>query len=141
VVALVALEVVLHLNIQLRQLLVAYIVTMSLSNLPQTPPKSLKGMGIFQFEEYATTTLWHVSSPINLAPATHPLPKFKYHLPMFSGINIVTMNEHLVAFSNACQNIGVVGPRPCFEDPWSCLTYFWDFDRLLKAERKTKWIL
>jgi hypothetical protein len=31
-----------------------------------------------------------------------------------------------------------VGPRPSFEDPWSCLTYFWDFDRLSKAERKLK---
>jgi hypothetical protein len=31
-----------------------------------------------------------------------------------------------------------VGPQPSFEDPWSCLTYFWDFDRLTKVKRKTK---
>jgi hypothetical protein len=47
-----------------------------------------------------------VSSPINLPPATRPLPKFKEHLPRFSRNNIVTTNEHLVAFSNACHNIG-----------------------------------
>jgi hypothetical protein len=37
---------------------------------------------------------------------THPLPKFKEHLPRFLGNNNVTTNEHLVAFSNACHNIG-----------------------------------
>jgi hypothetical protein len=47
-----------------------------------------------------------VSSPLNLAPATHPLPKFKEHLSRFSGNNIVTTNKHPVAFSNACHNIG-----------------------------------
>jgi hypothetical protein len=31
-----------------------------------------------------------------------------------------------------------VGPWPRFEDPWSCLTYFWDFDRLSKVECKSK---
>jgi hypothetical protein len=46
-----------------------------------------------------------VSSPLNLAPATRPLPKFKEHLPKFSGNNTVNTNEHLVAFSNACLNI------------------------------------
>jgi hypothetical protein len=54
------------------------------------PTKVIKKYGIFQFEEDATTTLWHVSSPLNLAPATHPLPKFKDHIPKFSGNNIVT---------------------------------------------------
>jgi hypothetical protein len=44
--------------------------------------------------------------PLNLAPTTHPLPKFKDHFPRFSGNNIVTTNEHLVSFSNACHNIG-----------------------------------
>jgi hypothetical protein len=70
------------------------------------PAKVIKKYGLFQFEENATTTLWHVSSPLNLAPAAHPLPKFKDHLPRFSGNNIVTTNEHLVAFSNSSHNIG-----------------------------------
>jgi hypothetical protein len=47
-----------------------------------------------------------VSSPINLAPATHPLPKFKENLPRFLGNNIITTNELLVEFSNAFHNIG-----------------------------------
>jgi hypothetical protein len=42
-----------------------------------------------------------------LTPATHPLPKFKDHLPRFLGNGIVTTNEHLVEFSNACHNIWV----------------------------------
>jgi hypothetical protein len=46
-----------------------------------------------------------VSSPLNLAPATHPLPKFKENLPRFLENNIVTTNEHLVAFSNSCHKI------------------------------------
>jgi hypothetical protein len=70
------------------------------------PTKFIKKYGIFQFEEEATTTPWHVSSPLNLAPATRPLPKFKEHIPRLSGNNIVTTNEHLVEFSNACHNIG-----------------------------------
>jgi hypothetical protein len=69
------------------------------------PTKVIKKYGFFQFEEDATTTPWHVSSPLNLAPATRPLPKFKEHLPRFSRNNIVPTNEHLVAFSNACHNI------------------------------------
>jgi hypothetical protein len=63
-------------------------------------------MGFFQFEEDVTTTTSHVSSPLNLALATQPLPKFKDHLRRFSGNGIVTTNEHLVAFPNACHNIG-----------------------------------
>jgi hypothetical protein len=70
------------------------------------PTKVIKKFGIFQFEEDPTTTSWHVSSPLNLAPAIRSLPKFKEHLPKFSGNNTVTTNEHLVAFSNACHNIG-----------------------------------
>jgi hypothetical protein len=38
------------------------------------PTKVIKKYGLFQFEEDATTTPWHVSSPLNLAPTTHPLP-------------------------------------------------------------------
>ena len=48
------------------------------------PTKVIKKYGIFQFEEDATTTPWHVSSPRNRAPVTRPLHKFKEHLPRFS---------------------------------------------------------
>jgi len=34
--------------------------------------------------------------------------------------------------------LGPIGPRPSFEDLWSCLTNFWDFDRLSKMKHKTK---
>jgi hypothetical protein len=77
------------------------------------PTKFIKKDGIFQFEEDATTTPWHVSSPLYLAPATHQLPKFKEHLPRFSGNNTVTTNEQLVAFSNACHNIGANDNDTC----------------------------
>jgi hypothetical protein len=70
------------------------------------PTKVINKYGLFQFEDDATTTLWHVSSPLNLEPATRLLPKFKEHLPRLSGNNTVTTNEHLVAFSNAYHNIG-----------------------------------
>jgi hypothetical protein len=70
------------------------------------PTKVIKKYGLFQFEEDATTTQWHVSSPLNLALDTRPLPKFKENLPRFSGNNIVTTNEHLVAYSNSFHNIG-----------------------------------
>jgi hypothetical protein len=70
------------------------------------PTKVIKKYGIFQFEEDTTTTPWHVSSPLNLALATHPLPKFKEHLPKFPRNITVTTNEHLVAFSNSFHNIG-----------------------------------
>jgi hypothetical protein len=69
--------------------------------------------GLFQFEECATTTSWHMSSPLNIEPATHPLPKFKEHIPKFSGNNIVTTNENLVAFSNAFHNIGANDNETC----------------------------
>jgi hypothetical protein len=75
--------------------------------------KVIKKYGLFQFEEDATTSTWHVSSPLNLALATRRLPKFKENLPRFSENNTVTMNEHLVAFSNACHNIGSNGNDTC----------------------------
>jgi hypothetical protein len=59
------------------------------------------------------TTPWHMSSPLNLAPTTRPLPKFKEHLPKFSRNNTVSTNEHLVAFSNACHNIGANDNETC----------------------------
>jgi hypothetical protein len=77
------------------------------------PTKFIKKYGIFQFEEDATTTMWHVSSPLNLAPATHLLLKFKEHLPKFSRNKIVSTNKHLVAFSNACHNIGANDNDTC----------------------------
>jgi hypothetical protein len=77
------------------------------------PTKVIHKYGLFQFEEYATTTPWYVSSPLNLAPAIRPLPKFKEHLPRFSGNKKVTTNEHLVAFSNACHNIGANDNDTC----------------------------
>jgi hypothetical protein len=77
------------------------------------PTKVIKKYGLFEFEEYATTTPWHVSSPLNLTPATRPLPKFKEHLPRFSGNNTVTMNEHSVEFPNACHNIGANDNDTC----------------------------
>jgi hypothetical protein len=80
------------------------------------PTKVIEKYGIFQFEEDTTTTLWHVSSPLNLAPTTRPLPKFKENIPRFSRNNIVTTNKHLMAFSNACHNIGAND-----NDTWMCL--------------------
>jgi hypothetical protein len=77
------------------------------------PAKVIKKYGIFQFEEDAKTTPWHASSPLNLAPTTRPLPKFKEHLPRFSRNNNVTTNEHLVAFYNSCHNIGANDNDTC----------------------------
>jgi hypothetical protein len=77
------------------------------------PAKVIKKYGLFQFEEDATTTLWHVSSPLNLTPATFPLPKFKENLPRFSRNNTISMNEHLVEFSNAYHNIGANDNDTC----------------------------
>jgi hypothetical protein len=77
------------------------------------PTKVIKKYGLFQFEEDDTTTLWNVSSPLNLTHATRPLPKFKEHLPRFSGNNTVTTNEQLVEFSNACHNIGANDNDTC----------------------------
>jgi hypothetical protein len=95
------------------------------------PAKVIKKYGLFQFEEDATTTPWHISSPLNLAPTTHPLPKFKDHLPRFSGNGIVTTNEHLVAFSNAFHNIGANDNDTCMHLFVNSLegkvaTYFFD---------------
>jgi hypothetical protein len=75
--------------------------------------KVIKKNGLFQFEEEATTTLWHVSSPLNLAPTTRPLTKFKENLPRFSRNNTATTHEHLVAFSNAFHNIGANDNDTC----------------------------
>jgi len=68
--------------------------------------KVIKKYGLFQFEEDATTTLWNMSSPLNITLASQPLPKFKYHLTKFLGNGTITTKQHLVAFSNVCHNIG-----------------------------------
>jgi hypothetical protein len=47
------------------------------------PTKFINKYGLFQFEEDATTTLWHVSSPLNIEHTTRLLPKFKDNLPRF----------------------------------------------------------
>jgi hypothetical protein len=78
-----------------------------------SPTEFIKKYVLFQFEEDATTTPWHVSSPLNLATATHLLPKFKGNLPKFSGNNIVSKNEHLVEFSNSFHNIGANDNDTC----------------------------
>jgi hypothetical protein len=39
------------------------------------PAKVIKQYGLFQFEEDANATPWHVSSPLNMNPTTNPLPK------------------------------------------------------------------
>jgi hypothetical protein len=77
------------------------------------PTKVIKKYVFFQFEEDATTTPWHVSSSLNLAPATRPLPKFKENLHKLLGNNTVSTNKHLVTFSNACHNIGANDNDPC----------------------------
>jgi hypothetical protein len=68
---------------------------------------------LFQFEEDVNATLWHVSSPLNLTPATNPLPKFKDHFPKFSGNGTISTDEHLIAFSNAFHNIGANDNDTC----------------------------
>jgi hypothetical protein len=54
-----------------------------------------------------------VSSLLNLAPDTRPLPKFKGNLHKLLGNNTITTNEHLVSFSNACHNIGANANDTC----------------------------
>jgi len=68
---------------------------------------------LFQFEEYVNTTLWHVSSPLNLTPTANHFPKFKDHLPKFSGNSTVSINEHLIDFSNAFHAIGTNDNDTC----------------------------
>jgi hypothetical protein len=41
-----------------------------------------------------------------LNPTINPILKFKDNLPKFSNNGTIFINEHLVAFSNACHNIG-----------------------------------
>jgi hypothetical protein len=77
------------------------------------PSKVIKKFDLFQFDEDFTTTPWHVSSPLNIAPATNPLPKFKDHLLKFSGNDTISTKEHLSEFSNACHNIGANDNDTC----------------------------
>jgi hypothetical protein len=43
---------------------------------------------------------------LNLTQDANPLPKFKDQLPKFSGNDTISTKEHIIAFSNACHNIG-----------------------------------
>jgi hypothetical protein len=58
------------------------------------PAKVILKYGLFQFEEDDNTTPWHVPSPLNLNPATTPLPNCKDHFSKFSGNKIIFVNEH-----------------------------------------------
>jgi len=64
-------------------------------------------------EEDTNTTPWYASSPLNLNPTTNPIPKFKDHFPKLSGSGTISVNEHLVALSNVCHNIGVNDNDTC----------------------------
>jgi len=77
------------------------------------PAKVIKKFGLFHIEEDVTTTPWHVSSTLDISPAIDPLPKFKDHLPKFSGNGTSSTKEHLSAFSNACHNIGANDNDTC----------------------------
>jgi hypothetical protein len=70
------------------------------------PTKVTKKYDLFQFEEDENDNPWHVSYPLYLTPTT-TLTKFKNNLPKFSSNGTILVNEHLIAFSNACHNIGV----------------------------------
>jgi hypothetical protein len=70
-------------------------------------------MGFFSSRKMPQPHRAHVPSPLNLAPATHPLPKFKENFPNFLGNNTVSTNEHLVSFSNSCHNIGANDNDTC----------------------------
>jgi len=64
--------------------------------------------GIFEFEEDLNNHPWLVPIPLKLTHHVNPLPyKFKKHFPLFHGDKIVTVEEHLHAFSNACIILGV----------------------------------
>jgi hypothetical protein len=75
--------------------------------------KVIKQYDLFQFEEDENATPWHVSSPLDLNLPTNPLLKFKYHFPKFSRNGTICVNEYLVAFSNACHNIGANDNDTC----------------------------
>ena len=107
-----ALEVIIHIKFNLVSVGSLYSHQVPVQSTTN-PAKVIKKYGIFHFEEDATTTLWHVSSPLNLTPATRTLPKFKENLPRFSGNNTVNTNEHLVVFSNAYHNIGANDNDTC----------------------------
>jgi hypothetical protein len=70
------------------------------------PAKVIKQYDLLKFVEDTNATSWYLSSPLGLDPATTLLPKFKDHLPNFSGNGTISINEHLIAFSNAWHNIG-----------------------------------
>ena len=85
----------------------------NLTNHPTNTQKVIKKLGIFSYEVDADATPCLVKSPLNLPLPTDSLPKFKDHLPKFSGNGVTTANEHLAAFSNACINIGANDSEVC----------------------------
>jgi hypothetical protein len=60
--------------------------------------KFIKQYGLFKFEEDTNTTLWYVSSPLDLAPTTTPLQKLKYHFPKFSVMALYRLMSILLFF-------------------------------------------
>jgi hypothetical protein len=89
-------------NLSINSIANHHILVQSVTN----PTKSINKFGLFQFEEDATNTPWHVYSPLNLTLTANLLPKFKDHLPKYSGNGTISTKEHLITFSNACHNIG-----------------------------------
>jgi hypothetical protein len=80
-----------------------HILVQSMTN----PAIVIKKFGLLKFEEDANTTLWHVYSTLHITPAANTLPKFNDHFPIFLGNGTISTKEHLIAFSNACHNIGM----------------------------------
>jgi len=64
------------------------------TNHSTNPQKVIKKLVIFQYEVDADATPWLVKSPLNLAPPTDSLPKFKDHLLKSLGNGVTTTNEH-----------------------------------------------
>jgi hypothetical protein len=78
------------------------------------PGKVIRKYGLFEFEEDLNNFSWFVPTPLRFAHLVNPLPhKFKNHLPLFHDDGIVTVVEHLRAFSNACIILGVNDNDSC----------------------------
>jgi hypothetical protein len=78
------------------------------------PGKVIRKYGIFEFEEDLNNSPWFVPTPLKFVHPINTLPhKFKNHMPLFHGDRIVTVIEHLHAFSNACIILGVNDNNSC----------------------------
>jgi len=81
-----------------------YILTDSSSN----PDKEIHRYGIFSWEEDKPKFPWIVPSPLKVKYPVAPWPnKFKEHLSNFAGDGIVSVDEHLWAFSNTCTILSI----------------------------------